>query len=332
MTHLRRAPLEPAHADAAFALFRGAYLRARRANPLLPDLTPDHEARLRGRVERACAHGGVAAWRGPALRGYLVASPPFDFRGARAALVPEYAHAAADDEPAEVIADLYGAVADRLVRDGVPLHLIGHLTADDRVTAVLFDLGFGAIVRERLRDITDVRVADEARGRHEAALARVERVAITAPWDEFASLAAEHAAFYRASPVFVRKDESLGAAAEELEAQRAAGDALFVARADDGPVAYLVVGRCHGVAEGRLLAGSATAQVRSAYTRPAHRRRGIAGALLQHAVKWARLEGYERLFVEHETANPLGSAFWARHFAPFVTFSLRYVDRRLAEG
>ena len=232
-------------------------------------------------------------------------------------------------EPTEVIAALYGAVADRLVRDGVPLHLIGHFTADVRATAMLFDLGFGAIVRERLRDLADVRVADEARGRHEAALARVERVPITARWDAFAPIAAEHAACYRASPVFVRKDESLGAAAEELEAQRAAGDALFVARADGAPVAYLVVGRCEGAGEGRLLAGSTTAQVRSAYTRPAHRRQGIAGALLQHAVTWARVRGYERLFVEHETANPLGAAFWARHFAPFVTFSLRCIDRRL---
>lgn len=44
-----------------FAPFRGAYLRARHANPPLPGLIPEHEARLRQRVEHVFAHGGVAA-------------------------------------------------------------------------------------------------------------------------------------------------------------------------------------------------------------------------------------------------------------------------------
>jgi hypothetical protein len=46
------------------------------------------------------------------------------------------------------------------VRQGVQLHLIGHFAHDAATTAALFDLGFGAIVRERLRDLFDVVVAD----------------------------------------------------------------------------------------------------------------------------------------------------------------------------
>jgi GNAT superfamily N-acetyltransferase len=309
-----------------FALFRGAYLRARRANPLLPALTVDHETRLRGRVERAFAHGGVAAWRGDALRGFMVAGPPFAFRGATAALVPEHGHAVAEGEEATLVGPLYAAVAERLQREGVPLHLIGHFAADGATASSLFELGFGAVVRERLRDVSDVAVAEEARADHQAWLGRVERVPQAAPWEALAPLAAQHAAYYRQSPLFMVKDASLEAASADLGAHRSVGDAAFVVRADDAPLAYLIVGSCPGESEGRLLAGTATAQVRSAFVVPAARRGGIGGALLQHAVAWARDAGFERLFVEHETANPLGAPFWGRHFASFLTFSMRYVD------
>ena len=329
----RLTPTDPSMAADGFALFHDAYRRARRANPLLPRLTTDHEARLRRRVERAFAHGGVAAWRGDVLRGFMIAGPSFDFRGSTAALVPEYAHAVAEGEEAALVGPRYAAVAERLAREGVPLHLIGHFTADAATTSTLLELGFGAVVRERLRDLSDVAVPDAvarmARGRaeHDAWLARVERVPPEAPWDALAPLAAEHAAYYRGSPLFVVKDASLEAAVADLEAHRAAGDAAFVVRDGDAPLAYLIVGPCPGETEGRLLHGTATAQVRSAFVVPAARRGGIGGALLQHAVAWARDAGFERLFVEHETANLPGAAFWRRHFEPYLVFSMRYVDR-----
>ncbi len=327
MTSHRLTPTDPSMAAEGFALFRDAYLRARRAIPLLPELTEDHEARLRRRVERAFARGGFAVWHGDSLRGFMIAGPPFAFRGSTAALVPEYGHAVAEGEETTLVGPLYAAVAERLAGEGVPLHLIGHFAADAVTTSSLFELGFGAVVRERLRDLSDVAVRDAARADHEAWLARVERVPQAAAWDRLAPLAAEHAAYYLESPLFMVKDASLEAAMADLEAHRSAGDAAYVVRDGDAPLAYLIVGRCPGESEGRLLAGTATAQVRSAFVVPAARRGGIGGALLQHAVDWARDAGFERLFVEHESANPLGAPFWRRHFAPFLVFSMRYVDR-----
>ena len=326
MTSYRLTPTEPSMATEGFALFRQAYLRARQANPLLPALTPAHEARLRGRVERAFAHEGMTAWRGGSLRGFMIAGPPFDFRGSVAALVPEYAHAVAEGEEAALVGPLYTAVAERLVREGAQLHLIGHFAVDTVTTASLFDLGFGAVVREQLRGLDDVAEADAARGDHDGWCARVERVPHAATWASFGPIAAQHAATYRESPLFVRKDASLQAAVEELEAHRAVGDPLFVVRDGGEPLGYLIAGPCAGATEGRLLEGTATAQVRSAFVLPAARRSGIGGALLQHAVAWARDAGFERLFVEHETANPSGAAFWGRHFVPYLTFSMRYVE------
>lgn len=44
---------------------------------------------------------------------------------------------------------------------------------------------------------------------------------------------------------------------------------------------------------------------------------------------WARDAGFDRMFVEHETANLEGGAFWRRHFSPYLVFSMRYVDRTI---
>jgi hypothetical protein len=194
-------------------------------------------------------------------------------------------------------------------------------------TSALFELGFGAVVRERLRDLSDVAVADAARGEHDGVARARRALSQAAPWVGLAPLAAEHAAFYRGSPLFVVKDASLEAAVAELEAHRAAGDAAFVVRDGDAPLAYLIVGPCPGETEGRAAGGygdgAGAVGVRGARGPPG----GIGGALLQRAVAWARDAGFERLFVEHETANPLGAPFWGRHFAPFLVFSMRYVDR-----
>jgi GNAT superfamily N-acetyltransferase len=331
MTSDRAIPTDPSMLPEAFGLFRDAYLRAAHANPYVPPLTADHEARLRGRVQRALDHGGMAVLRAGRLLGFMVASDPFPYRGLVAALVPEHAHAAAPADAATVYPLLYGAVAERLVGAGVHLHLIGHFAADPAATASLVDLGFGAVVAERLRGVDhlppgDVEPDRPAGGRHGA---RIDRIDPAQPWDAFAPMAAEHADFYRHGPIFVVKDASLEAARSDLEEHRQAGDQLFVGREDGRTLAYLVVGRCPGITEGRLLGGTSTAQVRSAYAVPDVRGQGFGTALLGRAIAWAAEAGFERLFVEHETANPLGGPFWRRHFAPFVTFSMRYVDRSL---
>ena len=307
-----------------FALFRAAYRRARRAGPLIPALTSDQEDRLRDRVELAFSVGGVAAVRDGRLVGYMIASPIFEMRGLGATLIPEHGHAVAEGQEAALYGPLYARVIEARVRDGAQLHLIGRFDGDDATRLALEDLGFGAVVDERLRDLTDV-----PGGTVDDPDLRIESLPPDVRWDEVAEIAAEHAAYYQGSPIFLAKELGVDAAREDLEGHRRAGDRLFVARIGGAIVAYLIVGACVGRTEGRLVAGTRTAQVRSAYARPRSRRLGIGSALLQRAVAWARDAGHERLFVEHETANLEGGAFWRRHFAPYLRFSMRYVERTL---
>ena len=57
---------------------------------------------------------------------------------------------------------------------------------------------------------------------------------------------------------------------------------------------------------------------------------GVGSYLLDRSISVAREGGWERLFVEHETANIPGSSFWGRHFRPFLHYSMRYVDSTLS--
>jgi GNAT superfamily N-acetyltransferase len=71
----------------------------------------------------------------------------------------------------------------------------------------------------------------------------------------------------------------------------------------------------------RIVRDERTASISGAFVRPEHRRAGVADALLDAAVSWARDGGYERLAVDFETASLLATRFWTRHFRP-VTYSL----------
>jgi GNAT superfamily N-acetyltransferase len=91
----------------------------------------------------------------------------------------------------------------------------------------------------------------------------------------------------------------------------------------------MIVGESTIDGEGFLLAQTNTAQIKSAYARPEVRGKGVGAALLQHAIEWSQQQGYDRIFVEHETANIYGGNFWGTYFSPYLYASMRYTDTTL---
>jgi GNAT superfamily N-acetyltransferase len=313
----RVTPFAVADIPAALELFLAAYRQEQFHSPLLPSPSPALCARIAGELRGSLAHAGVTIRSGEALLGYMCLGATFPFKGQRAGIIREYAHGAVGQDKERLYQAMYGALGEELVVQGSHLHLLCHLAGDHALQETLFQLGFGAVVAEELRGLADV--PDPAA----VSIAPEEDLSALLP------LAQEHARYYRQAPIFMLKDETLEAAQADLEAHRRAGDVPLVYREDGVPCACFMVGRCQGDEEGFLLQGSNTAQIVSAYATPSARAKGIGRALLQHAVAWARERGYARLMVEHETANIVGGRFWRRHFAPYLTCSLRYVDGRL---
>jgi GNAT superfamily N-acetyltransferase len=306
--------MDGAMIPAAAALLAGSYERERAASPLLPAPLMGGEAEASRRVEGCLRNGCVAAFDDKGLAGYMGISASFPFKGQTAALVGEWAHAGAGGDTPWLYRSLYAALGELLRGRGTRLHIVAHFAHDRALADTLFDLGFGTFLMEELRDLSPVAGAADAAVTRERDFLCLEE------------LEAEHMRYYQGSPIFLMKDSSPGAVRAGLAEAQKGENALFVYREGGRPAGYFLAGRCVGDDTGRLLKWSNTAQVLSAYCQPQARGRNIGKALLEACVGWAREGGYERMFVEHESANVIGSRFWGRHFGPYLRFSMRYAE------
>ena len=295
-------------------LIASSYGAARTADPVLPLEMMGGAGALEAFVGELLTEGAVGLTGDGRLLGFMCVSAVFPFKGLRAALVAVPCHAAAFHDRATLYRLLYQQVGESLQRFGARLHIVAHFAHDTLLQQTLHELGFGAFLAERVRALSPVEAAADIE-----IAAEDDVVAV-------ADLEAEHMRYYSGPPIYLRKDDGAAAVRRRLLLHKERGDQLFVHREGSRPDAFFIVGRCTGDDEGLTLRDTGTAQIMEAYTVPAARGKGIGRALLNRSIQWAREQGYARLFVEHETANALGSAFWARHFNPYVSFTMRYVE------
>ncbi len=310
-------PFTEAHLAPAVALWRESYRHEQAANPLLPTRALMEPEWIVGALRKCLTNPGVALLHQGQLVGYMVTGAQFPWKGQQAALVPEYGHSAAVQHQPAAYQRMYTHLAEEWVTHGRQLHLLAHFAHDRLLQETCYQLGFGALLAERLRDLAPL---DAAPAKPVVQERNVRKLV---------ALELEHNRYYRQSPIFLHKDVDPEATLADLEAQAQEGDAFFVYYEQGEPCAYLVVGESNQGGEGFLLQQTQTAQIKSAYVRPALRGQGIGQTLLQAAIQWADNQGYQRLFVEHETANVTGASFWSQHFTPYLSISMRYVDATL---
>jgi GNAT superfamily N-acetyltransferase len=307
------APLAPEGVPEALSLVVACYESEKRCNPLMPPTLLGNPDNALPYIEQCMGNGCVAAYDGGKMIGFMGIHAFFTFKGQRAAQVRSINHAALEKTPNAYLS-LYQALGEVLAEKRVQLHIIEHLAGNMELKETLFQLGFGAILAERLRDMSPIPSAAAAAVSQEKDFLSIEELDL------------EHRRYYRLSPIFITKDESRKAVRGDLSEHGKNGDVLFTYRENGIPMAYMIAGAYAGTDEGFLLQNSGTAQVKSAYARPDARAKGIGRALLSHSVEWARLQGYSRIFVEHESANIIGGAFWQQHFSPYLYVSMRYVE------
>lgn len=310
-------PFTEDHLGEAVALFAQNYSTARLELPLLPMRAIDDREWIATQLQTHLKkETGFVYLRDNRLVGYMLSCYRFPFKGQRTAICQAYAHAAELRDGADIYRQLYAALATAWAADGIQLHIVSHLAANTLLKETLYQLGFGAILAERLRAV-------ECVGGHSNATITCETKG-----DDLADLHAEHMAYYAQAPIFVYKDSSRQEAQRDLQ-ERAGKDEFLLYRENNGrPRAYFIVGEPDGH-EGFLLHSTHTAQIKDAYVQAHLRGQGIGRALLDQAIAWAKGRGLARIFVEHETANRHGSYFWSRHFAPYLYISARYVDKML---
>jgi GNAT superfamily N-acetyltransferase len=253
------------------------------------------------------------------LLGFMITGHIFDFKGQKTVMVPEYCHGTLGNQHdrKRIFQRLYQKCSQIWVDQGCFLHLIGSFYHDEILKNTLFHLGFGAIIAERLRDLSHSEIKPSGSDLPVTAATNVE---------DLIEIEREHNLFYPESPIFITKSTDREEIRRNLENHFGKGDVIFTYRDKDKVQGYLTVGESEEDGEGFLLRNTNTAQIKSAFVYPEYRGREIGAALLQKAVEWSGEMGYDRIFVEHETANIFGGNFWSKHFEPYLVFSMRYVE------
>lgn len=310
-------PFTADHLESAVKLFVESYVKERDSSPLLPSRVIDEPEWIHSSLNALVANPGVSILHRGQLVAFMLTGFQFPFKGQKAMQVPEYCHASILSDRKELYQIMYMRLADEWVESHIPLHIIAHFAHDTVLQAVLYRLGFGAIVAEQLRDFSKV---DGVRKVDIVEEAYVERLL---------DIEIEHTHYYRGAPIFVLKDTRRSDCLTALESAARQGDTFLVYYEHNEPCAYLRVGESAAEGEGFLLRGTNTAQIKAAYARQHVRKTGIGKALLQRAIDWSKEHGYERLFVEHETANYFGGNFWSSYFTPYLYASIRYIDNAI---
>jgi GNAT superfamily N-acetyltransferase len=310
-------PLTQEYLEPAVELFIENYKYEREHSPLLPSRVIDEPTWIYRVLQSKLANLGVAVVEHNHLLAYMVTGDKFQWKGQQAAIVLEYCHSATVARKRELYQRMYMHLAQEWVNHQIHLHLIRHFAHDTILQETLYHLGFGAILAERLRDCS--------------ALDKRPKVAISVEQDvsNFINIQTEHNRYYPKAPIFILKPTEKQEVLAELEEHAQQGDVFLAYYEQQELCAYMIIGESTIDGEGFLLEQTNTAQIKAAYARPEIRGKGIGAALLQRAIQWSQHQGYERVFVEHETANIYGGDFWGKYFSPFIYCSMRYIDNAL---
>ena len=133
-----------------------------------------------------------------------------------------------------------------------------------------------------------------------------------------------------ASPTFLHQEDSVETE-ENTEHLANPAHATWLAYQGTEAVACMGQGPANPKAS-TIIDDAGTTSIVSAYTRSNARGAGIATALLNQVLAWARAEGYERCAVDWEPMNVLATRFWTRHFQPVSYAMVRHVDERLVRA
>jgi GNAT superfamily N-acetyltransferase len=301
--------------DGSIDLLRCSYSANRKEINQLPSLSTFMVEHIKKRIIKTIDNPSIAIYQDGSLQAFMHTIDFFQFKGQKAVLVSEYSHSAVEENKSKLYQIMYRDLAEQWAARKVQLHLIGHLTYDLSLQSTLFDLGYGAILAERVRNL-ELLQEDE---HHNIRIVDDPKILI--------DLEAVHRKYYQRSPIFIWKSSDAIDIENDFSESKEQGDIFIVCFIDGKPIGYMMVGSVEPDSEMYLLQETNTAQIKSAFIDPNYRSKGIGSSLLNESIIWAKRKGFDRISVEHETANYYGGKFWAKHFTRYLNFSMRYVDK-----
>ncbi|MBM4466303.1 MAG: GNAT family N-acetyltransferase [Chloroflexi bacterium] len=318
--------LQNKHLEDAAALVTTGYRALRERVPSLPSRYEDASSILPLLRDLAGQAPGVVAMRDGRLAGFLSGMVLPDFRGKRSVYSPEWANAVDREDGGETYREMYAHLSARWVADGCFTHVITLLAQDHDAIDAWYWLGFGLTTVDAIRDLTPVQGSTADVVIRRAGLEDIEQAM---------ALSQALQRYLVAAPIFVIEEHAplfpLNVEGDEGREQWLANsaNALWLAYRDGEVVA------CMGLEPSSpeacyIIRDEKTISITSAFTRESQRSKGIATALLNHSLNWARSAGYDRCAVDFESQNISATRFWLKHFQPVCFSLIRHVDERTA--
>lgn len=312
-------PLERKHLEDAATLANARYTALRERVPSLPCRYEYVDEILPMLSDLAGRAPGVTAIRDGRLAGYLVGFVVPEFQGQRSVYSPEWANGADLEESRRIFQDMYAHLCARWIANGCFTHLVSAFPNDRDGIDGWHWLGFGMATADAVRGLepvlgptADIDVRRGGLGDIEQAMALFDGLA-------------RHLS---AGPTYLAYAENQGRQCHE-EWVGDPANALWLAFEGEEAVGCLKTGPASEDACA-IIRDEGTTSIVGAFTREHARGRGIAAALLDRALEWARFEGYVRCAVDFEPMNVLAARFWLRHFQPVCYALVRKVDERVA--
>jgi GNAT superfamily N-acetyltransferase len=308
------ASLRESHLPDAAALVSARYGTLRAQGPPLPARYENADVILDLLHDLSSDMPGVVALRRGQLVGFLTGMVLPEFQGKRAIYSPEWANGARLEESRRIYEAMYAHVAASWAADGCGTHVVTNLANDWEAVNGWHWLGFGLLGADAVRDLSPIASAGQE---VDIRRASVDDVKWVVPLVEALRLhLASAPVFWPSEP---RHDYRGWLGSPE--------NVLWLAFADGEAVGGMGVTPANPQAC-TIIRDPGTCSIVSAYVREEARGRGIATALLDRALRWAREQGYERCGVDFESANVLAARFWLRWFEPACFTVMRHIDER----
>jgi GNAT superfamily N-acetyltransferase len=275
----------------------------------------------------------VVAEQGGRVVGFLFGErmdlPPLDlvslFIPPHSIALPIEGHAvAAGTDPTVAYRAMYAMLARRWVEEGYFVHRVAIVPGSPEVQEAWVALGFGRHLTAATRPTT-LPVSGPMASTPDIRAVSPEEI------DDVMELAAALNDHHWQSPMFWPHLHETEPAAREynLNALRSGSEPYFVGYQDGVPVAmqtFLKPGFTPPI-----VAGARDVYLFEGVTIEAARGSGLGGALLRHAMEWARSTGLETCTLHFASGNPSGAPFWLGHGFEPVEFGMeRRIDPRVA--
>lgn len=308
-------PFRSSDLEEAAALFAARYAEQRRAVPLLPNALEEAQPVVQ-LLEQLIADGpALVAADGAKLIGYLGGWTIAD-DGRPWIYVPEWAHGASSPHRRKVWEQLYASLLPMWLAGGAHRHAVSLLAGDGELSEALGWLSFGAMSVDALR-------GTEAVGSDRYPVRRAT------PADTGAVVALREGLrrHLSSTPTYLVLQRPIAPGAER--ATLADGRvATFLSEIDGEVVGFLrIAPSADDIAT--IVKDAGTASITGAFTVANWRGTGIGRCLLDHALDWARAQGYARVGVDFEPMNVVAARFWTATFTPVAITMSRTIDPRV---